>query len=127
MKKRDLYHLAVESDAVIVYRTDNNIGRIGVVFKNGTIRNEYSEEIPAYIYAECLTLLNTADVIFKHEGNIYSAIFVSKQSKQSKLYKKARRHRNFNRNYDCFGVSKKNKSKMNRLFADNNLVCETYQ
>lgn len=59
-KKRNLYRieLSKDKDCCIVYRTDNNYGRQGVVFKNGQIRFEYTPyKIPKYIYNECIELL----------------------------------------------------------------------
>lgn len=59
MKKPELYRLEKSDDAVIVYRTDNNYGRQGVVYKN-TIRFEYTPYlIPKYIIDKCRELLNT--------------------------------------------------------------------
>lgn len=59
MKNRKLYRLEKSNDAVIVYRTDNNYGRQGVVWSD-FIRYEYSPYfIPNYIIKECRNLLNT--------------------------------------------------------------------
>ncbi len=59
MANRKLYSLELSgSDAVIVYRTDNDYGRQGVVFKSGSIRLEYTPyAIPAYIERECRRIL----------------------------------------------------------------------
>ncbi len=64
MKKPELYKLEFCEDkvtpinnAVIVYRTDKNLGRQGVVYKN-TIRYEYTPfSIPLYIIKECHKIL----------------------------------------------------------------------
>lgn len=61
MKKPELYKLEKCEDAVIVYRTDNNYGRQGVVFKH-MIRYEYTPYlIPKYIIAKCHEMLNAAN------------------------------------------------------------------
>ena len=55
MIKRGLYKLELSGeDAVIVYRTDKNIGRIGVVYSNKLKLFEYylSYTIPNYIINE---------------------------------------------------------------------------
>ena len=58
MKKPHLYRLEKMDDAVIVYRTGNNYGRQGVVYKD-TIRHEYTPYlIPRYIIKQCRELLN---------------------------------------------------------------------
>lgn len=58
-KNRNLYKIEKCEDCCIVYRVDNNYGRQGVVYKNGTLKREYSPgRIPNYIYNECLKLLN---------------------------------------------------------------------
>jgi len=58
-KKRYLYRIEKFDDCCIVYRTDNNYGRQGVVYKNGQTKLEYTlYKIPYYIYKECLELLN---------------------------------------------------------------------
>ncbi len=61
MKKRELYRLEKSGDdAVIVYRTDNNYGRQGVVFRSGGVRLEHTPfTIPQYIKKEALQLLNS--------------------------------------------------------------------
>lgn len=55
MANRALYALELSGDdAIIVYRTDNNYGRQGVVFKSGLVRLEYApHRIPQYIRGEC--------------------------------------------------------------------------
>jgi len=59
MKKRYLYRIEQINDCCIVYRTDNNYGRQGIVYKNGSIKKEYTPyTIPNYIVKECLNLLN---------------------------------------------------------------------
>lgn len=61
MKNRSLYRIEEYNDCCIIYRTDNNWGRQGVIFKNGNIRTEYppasSKGIPQYIINECIKLL----------------------------------------------------------------------
>jgi len=58
MKNRELYKLELCDDCVIVYRTDKNIGRIGIVFADRFI-NEYNHYIPPqYILKECREMLN---------------------------------------------------------------------
>jgi hypothetical protein len=62
MTKRNLYRLelGVNKDCVIIYRTDRNLGRIGVYFKDKSFRHEYysSIHIPKYIFNECNNLLS---------------------------------------------------------------------
>ena len=48
MKKLSNYDLEIGDGAVIIYRTDRNIGRIAVVFKD-SIRFETSHRLPNYI------------------------------------------------------------------------------
>lgn len=58
MKKPELYRLEKCNDAVIVYRTDNNYGRQGVVYKD-LIRYEYTPyAIPRYIIKKCLEMIS---------------------------------------------------------------------
>ena len=58
MANRELYRLEKNSTGVIVYRTDNNYGRQGVVFSNGYVRLEYTPyAIPKYIQKEALNIL----------------------------------------------------------------------
>ncbi len=58
MKKPELYKLEKCEDCVIVYRTDNNLGRQGVVFKT-FVRREYTPYIiPKYIIQKCRQLIN---------------------------------------------------------------------
>jgi hypothetical protein len=59
MAKRNLYRIEKFDDCCIVYRTDNNYGRQGIVYKDGSIKLEYTPyQIPLYIQKECLNLLN---------------------------------------------------------------------
>lgn len=59
MANRKLYSLQKADDAVIVYRTDNNLGRQGVVFPSGYVKREYSPyAIPKYIQREAMAILN---------------------------------------------------------------------
>jgi hypothetical protein len=55
--KRELYRLELSGNGVIVYRNDNNIGRIGVVYEGG-VYNEYGGHIPKYIAKEAIELLD---------------------------------------------------------------------
>lgn len=71
MANRKLYTLEKCGDAVIVYRTDNNYGRQGVVYKNGHVRLEYTPyAIPKYIQKEALNILN-ADSFELKRGYTY--------------------------------------------------------
>jgi len=66
MANRKLYKLELCEDAVIVYRTDNNYGRQGVVFRNGNIRKEYTTYvIPKYIETECHNIMNADEFELK--------------------------------------------------------------
>ena len=58
--KRKLYKLIPDGDdAILVYRVDKNIGRLGVVFKNGDSRlDRWSAVIPGYIYNICQSYLH---------------------------------------------------------------------
>lgn len=59
MKKRNLYRIEQFDNCCIVYRTDNNYGRQGIVYKNGDVKKEYTPyTIPLYIKKECLELMN---------------------------------------------------------------------
>ncbi len=61
MANRRLYKLELNSEAVIVYRTDNNYGRQGVVFSNGSVRIEHTPRtIPQYIKREALAILSAS-------------------------------------------------------------------
>jgi len=56
---------------VIVYRTDNNFGRQGVVFKSGFVKKEYTPYmIPKYIEREAMAILN-ADTFELNRGYRY--------------------------------------------------------
>ena len=58
MKKREIYRLQLDGNAVIVFRTDPNRGRQGVVFGDGTARSEYNQStIPKYIRDEAKQLM----------------------------------------------------------------------
>ena len=66
MADRKLYRLELNDGAVIVYRTDKNYGRQGVVFKDGTIKKEYTPyAFPAYIVDEALRILSADDFELK--------------------------------------------------------------
>jgi len=71
MANRKLYKLELSGDAIIVYRTDNNYGRQGVIFKDGTIRKEYTPyALPQYIQREAFNILN-ADSFELRRGYTY--------------------------------------------------------
>lgn len=60
--KRHLYNLVLDDagldkPAVLVFRTDNNIGRIGVVFRFNVRYDQRKPEIPKYIIQEARELL----------------------------------------------------------------------
>ena len=57
MANRKLYRLEPSGDGVIVYRTDHNYGRQGVVYSD-RVRFEYTPyRIPQYIQDECRAIL----------------------------------------------------------------------
>lgn len=71
MANRKLYSLEKCIDAVIIYRTDNNYGRQGVVFRNGQMRREYTPyAMPGYIIKECHSIMN-ADSFELERGYTY--------------------------------------------------------
>lgn len=72
MANRKLYRLERSgADAVIIYRTDNNYGRQGVIFKNGDVRLEYTPySIPQYIKREALAIMS-ADEFELNRGYTY--------------------------------------------------------
>lgn len=61
MKKPENYRLELCESAVIIYRTDNNIGRIGLVFPDRIKKEYYSLPIPAYIVTQARQMLATAE------------------------------------------------------------------
>lgn len=62
MANRKLYRIEKDVTAVIVYRTDKNYGRQGVVFKDGKVRLEYTPyAIPQYIRKIAVAALNADD------------------------------------------------------------------
>lgn len=63
MKKQQLYKLKADLKEGItsIFRTDNNIGYIGAVYKDGQIRNNSSYKIPNYIVQHALELMNNND------------------------------------------------------------------
>lgn len=66
MANRKLYRLELNDNAVIVYRTDNNFGRQGVVFSDGSVCLEYTPyTIPQYIIKEALAILDADDFELK--------------------------------------------------------------
>lgn len=71
MANRKLYRLERSGTAVIIYRTDNNYGRQGVVFPSGHVRLEYTPyAVPQYIQREALAIL-TADAFELSRGYKY--------------------------------------------------------
>ena len=66
MANRRLYRLVLDDGAVIVYRTDKNYGRQGVIFKDGTIRKEHTPySFPDYIVDEAARILSADDFELK--------------------------------------------------------------
>lgn len=76
MKKSSNYNLEMCDGAVIVYRTDRNIGRIAVVFKD-SIRLETSYKLPNYILnkAKGMMLPENTLVLKKPIKSIFGKIF----------------------------------------------------
>lgn len=72
MANRELYRLVKDGDdCVIVYRTDHNYGRQGVVYIDGHSRVEYYPyAIPDYIREECKNILR-ADEFELERGYTY--------------------------------------------------------
>jgi len=75
MANRKLYRLEKDGDdAVIVFRTDKNYGRLGVVYPSGLVRGEYPPyNIPEYIREQCFALLGADDFELKR-GYTYAGI-----------------------------------------------------
>ena len=66
MANRKLYKLELVGDSVIVYRTDNNYDRQGVIFKDSSVRLEYTPyAIPKYIKREALAILRASEFELK--------------------------------------------------------------
>lgn len=66
MANRKLYALELNDGAVIVYRTDNNYGRQGVVFPDGKVRVECPPyAIPQYIKEQALAILGADEFELK--------------------------------------------------------------
>lgn len=124
MKKRNLYNLEQHDDCVVVFRTDNNYGRLGVVFDNGVIRKDSSAvlNIPQYIYAECMDMLKKPDVILKDEGEYISISFKTAKSKQSTLYNEVSKLEFFNKENDSFAIAPESKNNIISLLVSHNLT-----
>ena len=58
MNNPKLYKLELNDNSVIVYRTDNDIGRIGTVFSDTMVRFEYMPyRIPKYIQRKAFSMM----------------------------------------------------------------------
>ena len=124
MKKRNLYNLEQHDDCVVVFRTDNNYGRLGVVFDNGVIRKDSKavSNIPQYIYAECMKMFKIEDVILKNEGEFISISFKTAKSKQSTLYNEVSKLEFFNKENDSFAIAHESKNNIISLLVSYNLT-----
>ena len=68
MAKRSLYRLELDIDdydSVIVYRTDNNYGRQGVVFMDDIRLEHHPREIPDYIIREARRIIKASEFELK--------------------------------------------------------------
>lgn len=124
MKKRNLYNLEQHDDCVAVFRTDNNYGRLGVVFDNGVIRKDSKAvlNIPQYIYDECMKMFKIEDVILKNEGEYISISFKTAKSKQSTLYNEVSKLEFFNKENDSFAIAPESKNNIISLLVNHNLT-----